>query len=327
MRSLFRGEDEAIVVAVALDEHSEALVDSAVAICRRTSMQLRLVHVCQPEDGQSYLLPYFAHAERARLEEYLQKTAAELAARRLDDLRQRVTAEVSCSTRVMIGDPAEWINADAVSFGASMIMIGVGSAHQRFMPQAWSTALTLMAHSSLPVLVTDKGSALHLPLEGRVRMLVADDLAEDSVGVIEKALQLAGALGDVDFHHLHASGLTEATIADALEAAMAAAHTGSAATLSAQAMHATVKAQIRSALIKRMERLRPILEQSNGRYVDEVLFGDVQESIAEARQRIDPHILIFGRHQRIHHKPFLIGRVPFQTMVSQNKPVMIVHSH
>jgi nucleotide-binding universal stress UspA family protein len=320
----FRGEDESVVAAVAFDEHSDAVIESAVELCRRTHMALRLVHVCQPEEGNSYLLPYFAHAERRRLEEYLGKSAQSLAQQRLEDLAARIPASIKRELRVMTGDPAEWINADAVSYGASMIVIGVGKSRSRFVPQSWSTALSLMSQARLPVLVVDRAVPLKFDPQKRPVILLADDLSDHSQKMIAVGFDIAMALKQSDVHHVHASALTEDAISAAVEASISNSDHPVENTLSGSAMHAMIMAQIRSNMESRAGTIKSLFEVADCRYHSEVLVGDVRDSLKACAEKLRPELLIFGRHHQIHRRPFLIGRVPFHAMVSQNRPVMII---
>jgi nucleotide-binding universal stress UspA family protein len=320
----FRGADESVVAAVAFDEHSDAVIESAVELCRRTKMRLRLVHVCQPEEGNSYLMPYFAHAERRRLEEYLGRSAESLAQQRLEDLAARIPSQIERELRVMTGDPAEWINADAVSSGSSIVVIGVGKSRNRFVPQSWSTALSLMSQARLSVLVVDQAAPLKFDAQKRPVILLADDLSDHSRKMIGVAFDIAMAFKQTDVHHVHASALTEDAISAAVEASISNSDRPVENTLSGSAMHAMIMAQMRSTMETRAGTVKSLFEVADCRYFSEVLVGDVRDSLKSCAEKLQPDLLIFGRHQQLHRRPFLIGRVPFHAMVSQNRPVMII---
>jgi hypothetical protein len=54
--------------------------------------------------------------------------------------------------------------------------------------------------------------------------------------------------------------------------------------------------------------------------------GKVADELHEAAQEFAPDLIVFGRHRLLRARPFLIGRMPFRTMVHERRAVLLVPS-
>jgi nucleotide-binding universal stress UspA family protein len=315
----FRTNSNTIVAAVGFDKFTDVVLNTAASLCKRAGFRLRIIHVCRDmHTGYEMFPSEFDLGQNFEL----QKAAEAAAARRLEELKKKVTG-VTVETKVMSGDPADWINADAVAADAALIIVGIGRSSHRFIPTGWSTALSLMTHSSVPVMAVDEKHGTNFTKD-RLKIVVADDLSEKSKPLVSYAMQLATAIKQVDLHHVHVSGLTQEALSVAITSAMATSHSGSDLALPAEDVFAAVLDKLRDKMAARMNGQRAVFEATGCRYFADLTQGEVTEQMHALVNKQDADLLLFGRHHTVRRKPFLIGRVPYYFMVSEHRPVVIL---
>lgn len=323
MPKAYKGSHSLVLAAVKVGDENHLPLRAAAQMCRRTGMRLRLVTVI--ETGQRPGIRYtpydmfdFTALDRARGDELRAKAANDL-----HSLADTLEIGAPVETSVIVGDPAQGILSDAVVSGASLIVVGAAKGGHRFVPKGMSTALSLMADSSVPVLVVNDACTTELGRKS-LKILVADDLSESCERAVLVAFDLAVALGHTDVHHVHANALNMETIADTVQRMRKSRERDSDKDLGPTELWDAAQRDLHERIRSRAPIRSLFLETSGGTYRPEIRNGGAEAELDKAIETAAPDLLVFGRHQSIHRRPFAIGRVPFHFMLSQNKAVLIV---
>lgn len=309
-----------VTVAVTFDERSVALVSIAADLCRRTGKKLHLLHVVEPWHAAAR--PLEADTPLFRASEAVEARARARAERHLQELAGGV-AGLSVKQTVLVGKPAEKIGKEAAHTGSCLLIVGANSRQRRFLPTGYSTALSLMVTASVPVMSIDTTTTPRLP-DRDLNLLLADDLSPQSEAAVAFAFDFAAAFGRATLHHLHINGLTLEGLRSGLETAAAAGHTMLDSDRAVGSVFEAVMAQYHEELRLRAAGLRDYLDAAGGVYQATVRSGQVRAELAAFVDANDPDVLVFGRHQSVHTRPFFLGRLPYGAMLSFQRPVIVV---
>ncbi len=310
-----------IAVAVAFDRHAPDLVRMGAQIAARTGKRLCLIHSVEP--WHEAPAPSRGSTHLSNVAQVMERNAAELAGARLRELRELLPPGLHVETHIVAGKPTEALGAEAARLGVALMIVGADLSQMRYVPRGFSTALSLMVTSPVPLFVVDTASCSTLPADGW-RLLVADDLGEQTSDAVQFAFDFAAATRATTLHHLHVNGLSLTTLKAGIATAAVTAHTPIAATVSADEVHDALLATLEERLSERAAPMRDYLEAAGGEYVSIVATGIVADEVERCVQDVRPDIVIFGRHQAYHHRPFFIGRLPFRAMLEQRRPVIVV---
>jgi hypothetical protein len=83
------------------------------------------------------------------------------------------------------------------------------------------------------------------------------------------------------------------------------------------------KAYIEQKMAARLGDAQLLVEENGGSYSAKVYFGEVTEQLARCVDEIKPDVVIFGRHELVHRKPFGIGKLPFYSMLNVGTPLIV----
>jgi nucleotide-binding universal stress UspA family protein len=312
-----------ITVAVGFDRHSVPLTRYAAHLCQKLGKELCLLHVVEPWLDKPHSVPQGENDPLWNVTQAVETNASELAARRLDELATEVWPGIQITKRVAKGKSVPTLCQEAMNLGSMLLLVGADIENLRFLPKGLSTALSLMVSSPVPVLVVDtrifkdKSPSTH-------RIMVADDLSQESEAALEFAFDLASSGGKTALHHVHVNGLTFEALQSGLVTAAATSHSPLDKQTTADLVFQSLVSGLEGALNKRCQSQREYLEAGGGSYEASVLTGSVAKQIADHIGQIKPDILIFGRHHAYHRRPFFIGRVPYRTMLSSHIPIVVV---
>jgi nucleotide-binding universal stress UspA family protein len=313
-----------IVVAVAFDPQTEPLAQWAAALARALGKKLRLVHAVETwaEIGSS-----LAGVERSPLREVVPavtETAREAATDRLAALASSLGTGISIDVVAATGSPVAILAQEAAAVDTCLLIVGAHFQMSTLVPRGLSTTLSLLATASVPVLAADARG--HLPKPGAaVRLLVADDLGEQTESAVAFAGDMACAWHRAWVHHVHVSALSDADLESALRNAAIAARTvmtPDQAQVVCQAVH---REQLRS-LETRFADRRDALAASGGSYTSEVVPGGVKAELARLATDIAPDLLVFGRRAPDQPAATVFGRMPYRAMLAMQRPVLVVPS-
>lgn len=304
MQDGFWGRYSFISVAVDFDGHTAALVHVGEALCRRSGKKLCLLHAIDPGQHESVALS------------------------RLAEVEALVGGGVQVLKQVVQGRPREVLASAAHGVGSCLLLLGLSYERARHVPSSFSTALSLVSDSPVPIMVLD-GSTRQAELAmDKLHVLLADDLAEKTEATVAFAFDLAGSGTDTErrdmLTHLHVSGLTREVIGAALVAAAGASHGLVDPDRVSADVHACTVEAFRARLEKRAEPYLEYFEEAGGTYRVRLAEGAVEEEILQAVRELEPDVLLFARHHPYHTKPFHLGRVPYRAMLAAQKPVIVV---
>jgi nucleotide-binding universal stress UspA family protein len=315
---------EFITVAVAFDRHTVPLTRMAASICRATGKKLCLLHVVEPWADHPHSKPFGGEEDQFwNVTQAVETNARELALSRLGEVGLEVPPDIAVKKVVVGGKPVETICKEVEAIGTCMLLVGGHYGNMRFMPKGLSTALSLSVSCPVPLMVVDTAQEQSLRTSN-LKFLLSDDLSDQSEGAVEFTFDLASALGRCEVHHVHINGLTFESLKAGLNTAAATSHTPLNSSASVDDVYGALMTSIDSRLAGRAAALRDYLDASGGTYFSEVATGDVSEEISKVAEDTAADVIVFGRHHTWHKKPFFIGRVPFRSMLGQQKPVIIV---
>jgi nucleotide-binding universal stress UspA family protein len=316
-----------VTVAVAFDHHTVPLTTYAAGLCEKLGKDLCLLHVVEPWLDQPHSVPQGENDPLWNVRQAVEANAYELAERKLDELASGISQHITVVKHVVRGKPAPVLAQEALNTGSMLLLVGADIGSLKYLPKGLSTALSLMVSSPVPVLVADGKTLESSPGKspaGVPTIMMADDLSKDTESALEFAFDLAIGQGKVILHHVYVNGLTFEALRAGLLSASATAHSFVNEQTSTEIVFDALVKELEEQLERRCESEREYLENGGGAYESRVLTGHVAKKLLEEVEKIQPSMVVFGRHQAVHRQPFFMGRVPFKTMLNGQAPVVIV---
>lgn len=320
--------NQTVCVGVKFDEASRQAIRIAEQYCRRTNSEMRLVHIC--ENLVSSNLATFAGNSLISIPDgvlqMVQDNIREEAEGKLLEIAKTIKSPVNVTTSVLCGvpgTPAELIEAHALTNQCSMIIVVASPGSYRFVPEGFSCALSLMSRSKLPVMVVS--TKLVRDIGGsRLRLVIADDLREQSAAAVIGGCELANRLKDTDIDHLHVNGVDLEAIKATFNSAMAFSHTHLDPAVSAQDVYDLLINLLKTKLEARLPSENLKLVTNAGKYRASVVTNASVTDCLEAQiEGSHANIVVFGRHKSFHAKPFGIGQMPYRAMLAQRCAVVV----
>lgn len=309
--------EKAVCVALSLTDNNNDLVQAAESLCMKTGMRLRLVNVYEQwADGVALgMIPI------PDIDIVLQLEATAKAETKLREIASKVDRRLKVETQVLTGPIADAIISDAQVNNAALIICGRRNPENSFLPSGFSTAMALLSHARIPVLVLHRD---HTPnfVAKNITFIVADDLRNNTLTALQKSLDLAILL-DATVCHVHCASLSKSQIANMVSANM---NPTIAKVLDQDELYASIVSNLGKKLRQRAEQININLNDET--YITKVIEGETIEGITAYAKTLkdSQNILVFGRHQKLHFKPFGIGQVPFKLMMSSKHPVLVIPS-
>ncbi len=323
MPKAYKGPHSLVLASVKPGEFGHPSLNAAASLCKRTGMRLRLVAAIEPaEVNNLHLQPSDMYDFTAMI----RSESAELKAQVEDELQRfanTLELDIKVETSVVIGTPAQVILSEAVVSGASLIVTGAAKGSLRFIPKGLSTALTLMSESPIPVLVINDNRQLNLNRKA-LDILVADDLSESCERAVLVGFDLAIALGETDVHHIYVNSLTMENFAHNVQKLRELRKEDVGAHISPTELWEETHRSLHTRIRLRAPGRTQFLETAGGHYWPEIRDGGIKLGLEKAIDIATPDVIVFGRHQTIHRRPFSIGRVPFHFMLSMDYSILVV---
>jgi nucleotide-binding universal stress UspA family protein len=238
-----------------------------------------------------------------------------------DDLRKRGLAVNSKIVTAKYA--AEGVLAEAAISKPGLIMVSSGMKADGYFTRGISTPLGIMAEAQVPVMVLNSSCKADFS-KSRLRILIADDLRDETSRAMSGALEWAITLGEVDALHAHIEELTADQLRrilgqTALQIRSPADHEKLATDLIR-----SVETIFMNRLSERLPHAESQLKIAGGSYRSELRRSPfVRDEIERIAVEFGADILIFGRHQKVHRRPFLVGRVTYQSMLSKQYGVLV----
>lgn len=320
----FHGKDRTIVAGIKFTPGTKDFLSSLISLAERTDMSLKLTHVVEPWRSPGivppgeYVSPYIVRqAEEKRLKE-AQET--------LEYTVKNIQGKIPLSTHVLSANAADGIRSDALTSRASLVVCSIKPMSHRFIPQGFSTALAMMAQSTIPIMVIPEEKNIRFT-QDRLTILICDDLTETSAEAVTTAAEFAGSLQNCNLVHLHVHPEPTHKLVEWAVQISQMSQTKD-LTYGFPIRQETIVEETEQAIRKKLtERLLVpayLLEQSKVSYEQKTKFGSVFEEITSVVKSIKPDLIVFGRHYFVHKHPVSIGKVPFYAMLSLDTPVMVI---
>ncbi len=320
----FKGKDRKIIVALKEVEGNDDFIKSVISIASRTNMRLCFTTVIEPRNTNVAIYP--GEYINASIQKLAEKKAIKDKTKQLNDQIKPYRQEFEdIEIKVLAGNAAECINAEAVSSAASLIISGVKQSSHRFIPKGFSTAISLMANSSIPVIAIPEGKFFDFNNK-KVRIVVADDLSPTSSEVLPTCAELAGSFENTEIIHTHIHHETKEDLmswADDISEMMITKGIDHSFPISRETVVLDMEEGIKQTMINRLEIPTSYLMKNEVQYNQHVSFGEVFEEMSRLVEDKKPQLIAFGKHHFLHKHPISIGRVPFHTMLSFKTPVLI----
>ena len=228
-------------------------------------------------------------------------------------------------TEVFSGDPATTLKIEADKKDAALIIIGARESSYRGMPRAFSTALELGSSSRVSTMIIPPGTVNHwnnIPW----KILVADDFDRHSWPALHLASDLCLHSNSFEFHYFHAHRVGKQILRRSAQKILEAMTLGKIPyneEFGPEFYMSKVQSQLQGSMKERMGALQGILKSTGGRYHEHILYGPVKDCMDDVVMEVDPHLIVLGRHEAIHQRPFALGQLPLHTMLKAEVPIII----
>lgn len=314
MLARFPSSKAKIGVAIGFDERLESVLTVADRLARMTGCDLRLIHVCDP-----WTKSYLAMAVEAGppdLVQALKQESFRIASRRVASLARTFGRPVE--VEVVEGDIVKCLAVDAEANGVGLLVVGASKGGVASTSMGFSTAVSLISESTVPVLVVNEDSHLKPPKDG-MAIVVADDFSEIALEGLALGFALAQTVRGTTLVHAHVETYNDLQI---FKRGRMPPHKVTPSQLSEMLQQAEAK------LLERCGDRAGRLEADGGHYQMEVVAGSVPDELERTAVACRADLTIFGQHRVFHRQAMQVGQVPFKAMLSQNRPVIVVpHAH
>lgn len=312
-------------------DETTVLINAAQAFAKRTNASICLFSVLEENfldlGGAVPWLPSinWRNMRADTLVHLARKEAQDRMLRHLDHIANdlRKNGLVVNSKVVTAKYAAEGILAESAISKPSLILVSSGMKADGYFSRGLSTPLGIMAEAQVPVMVLNSSCNADFS-KSRLRILIADDLRDETSRAMSGALEWATAIGEADALHVHIEELS----ADQLRRILG----QTALQIRSPADHeklttdliTSVESIFMNRLSERLARAESQLQSVGGSYRAELRRSPfVRDEIERIAGEFGADILIFGRHQKVHRRPFLVGRVTYQSMLSKQYGVLV----
>jgi len=311
---------------------AEQVMKTAQAMAVKAQASLHLLAVL--EDGEldvmaavPWLPAYnWRDLRMDRLLEETRKLASANVEKQLAALQSQFQGPCAISSQLVHAEfAASGLMKEATAQNASMIILGAGVKADQYFTRGYSTPLAVMSESLIPVLVIGRNCERDFS-RSRLKILLADDLREQSAHAMSAAVDWAASLeGAADVHQVHIEELSEKEMRRILGQTIPELRTNADHDKLAEDMVKVLETAFAARLKDRVQGADARLQKAGGTFQFEVRrCGNVRDELERAADEFDADIVIFSRHQKIHRRPFLVGRVTYQAMLSQKRAVMVI---
>lgn len=323
----FRGDDRKIVFGVKFDSSTIKNLKGACELAKHTGMTLRLVHVI--EKWQEHLPGCYTPGSyfSSKLSAINEDNCIKDANAKFEELKSMIPPDIKIEQNILVGAVAESLICDAISSQAALILCSYRPMSDQYLPKGLSTALSLLADASVPILAVPQGYQLDYHKKP-FKIIACDSLMDDCSEAISTACELGLDIGNTSIVHLHIHQKTPAEIAEwgeQVQSVMESYKLQVPSEFEVDNIMEKTRKKIGHQLDQRIGMLKSIIPLKNAcEYSQEVLFGDLFEQFANMITQEDPDVIAFGKHQRFHIKSLAIGSMPSYTMLGLGRPVLAV---
>lgn len=322
----FDKDEFKILVGVRFDSQMEKLIEYAKVFSKSTGAKIRLTHAVEPWKDNTWLSTF-------PTDDLYRSVAASVETQMLEEAKTRIKAlkdslkEFEIETHVAIGASYEILNTDALRSRCSLIVVAADDKETNYqmMPQGFSTALSLMSKSQVPVMVIPSGYETPVTLE-EAKILCADDLLSRGMEALGVSVELSSCFKRSKIHHAHVCHETKGSLADIGKKVIQWMTEGKVPysdSFQEENLTDQVIDRTEDSLGERFQQARRNAGAPETDYEKHVLFGAVQDELRVMVEQNDPNFIVLGRHEFLHSKPFTVGKLPQWAMFSFQRPIIV----
>lgn len=316
-----------ILVGVKLGQLHENMMAFCIELAQRTKANLKLVHFCEPWNSSSWIAAYPEDTNMLELTRFAELKHLEFNQGQMNALVESLPKDLSIQSRVIFGSPIEGLHQEAKQSHASLMVCGSSEQDSNFLLSGFSTAIGLMASSSIPVLVVPEQTERPIMSPEPV-ILICDDMSEQMDRLIPEAVNLARMLSKrAKIVHLNVCSISDKEIENLQEyvaEAMSAGIVKHDPNYSARSALKQTTAIIEKRLRERFFHFAPQGAIPEERYQSLCVTGGVVPAILRIASEVGAEFIVLGKHEFLHQKPFKLGKVPFRSMLGLKQPILLV---
>ncbi len=313
-----------IVAAVAFDQQTETIVRTVSSLARHFEMGVHLVSVVEPtlanpwiqlSGAQMAYFPIYPDVDEADRQDKLA---------RMVELARRFELPFPVTTSVAYGLKAQTIISEAIAKRATVLVTGFDPESYRLSLTGMSTALMLLADAPLPVLAVTAGAAPDFD-KPRFKVLIADDLTETTQEAVRNGYEIASELEQAEVRQTYVHGDFRELLRSRWEEFVCRFPGKDCGTLTPDSLWENEFQTLLAQAKAQGSPFRKKAEIANVKITLDVRTGtDVPEEFRAVAKEFAPDLVVFGRHRLLRSRPFLIGRMPFRTMLQMRQPILVV---
>lgn len=325
----FTGPKARAGIAIKFDKNLDRLVEFAREWREQSRCELHLTHVEEAWEG----LPWLMALDRKDLPKESLATAIDYEhqhlEQRLFDLAKKLgdgKTPASHNTVYSRESIAAGILADAMSHKVSMLLAGYDPVTSPAERTGKATAINLALSSSVPVLMAPLQSP-RLFKHPKPRLLVCDDFTVGSQDAVHTGFEIAESVQATDVYHLHVARIDKGDFegqSHAMVESIVSHMKKSGQDASGIFLLKKVIDKLERTLDERSDAHQVLLGEKGIAYHPEIRYGSPLKEIRQLADQVDADLVVFGRHEDLHHTPFAVGRVPMEMMLTLDRPVLVV---
>jgi nucleotide-binding universal stress UspA family protein len=307
-----------IVVGLALSDADQLIITQAVALSRRLNARLHFVHGVEPAAAAAWIETYYA-ADLAIELELLKSAESELAL-----VKRNIASDIEVTTQAVLAPAASALCSEALAKRASFVLVGAYDKVPKFVPQGFSTALSTMAMSEVPVLALRHSLGIDLGKDD-FRVMVADDLQSNSRRSVIKAFSLALELKAKSITHVHIVPPFPAEKSRIqLRDFFGTKWPDEGAEKFFKENFENSRAKFEKTMHERVAMKLPKLAEAGVKYHAVLKHGVVAEEMARIAADHKVNLAIFGHHRAVHARPLTLGKMPLRAMTEGNYATLVI---
>jgi nucleotide-binding universal stress UspA family protein len=297
-------------------EQDKRILECAEALGLRSDVRLNMVHVYP-------YYPRISGSEQTEIAEIQDDDALDLAQKTLNSYRLLLDPQIEIETKVLRGRIADELLSYAAAAYSHMLLIGFDPDGSKFFPNELSVTSELLEKSLIPVLVVSKNTKMDSL--GELRLIIADDLSEESDRVIEYAAKTANALGNTRLIDAHIENLRSDRVnTSILKVYMLSLGGLEAFGISNDRVLENVRARIKRHMDERIDKLKEMRQIPDMSIQTMVLEGQPIDSLKKSVDRLRADIVVFGKHKKFRDGGPFFGGIKEKAMLGLGVPVLIV---
>ncbi len=312
MKGFGTNKNGSVICAVDFGPATGAVIQTGCSLGKALGQNVEALHVVVPVPTDLAGLDHPLYAPYPPVNQAIQEEILAEKRSAMEELVRASEGKVQGGS-VHLGAVVDEILAFRASKNADVIITGISPRDFHRTLGGLSTALALMHAADCPVIAVDQDCSHDFTTPG-ARILVLDDLRDDTLGAVNWAYNLATILPNARVRHTHVIPPAEGALTRGLKRAWGSLGYGPSEPISDE--------DFELYSLDKLRKRSPRDFQANVEF--DLRRGIVADEIGKAARDHAADLLVFGRHRLLHTRPFLIGRMPVSAMLSAHRPIAVV---